>query len=97
MKPKIVFVIVSSLLGTFLYFGLSLVLAAIILAFTDEGPHGYGVFLYIVLPMYLTPVGLAAGLFTSLLKKDLNYKKLVLWLAIILITVGAFGGLILAV
>jgi hypothetical protein len=97
MKPKIIFVLLSALIGTFLYFVLSLLLAAIILAVTGEGPHGYGVFLYLVLPIYLTPIGLIAGLITSLLTKDLKYKRLILRLGMIFITVVGCVGLMLAV
>lgn len=97
MKPKLIFVLLSALIGAFLYFVLSLLLAAIILAVTGEGPHGYGVFLYLVLPMYLTPLGLIAGLITSLLTEDLKYKKLILRLGLIFITVVAVAALTLAV
>jgi hypothetical protein len=97
MKPKIIFVLLSALIGTVLYFVLSLLLAAIILAVTGEGPHGYGVFLYLVLPLYLTPIGLIAGLITSLLTKDLKYKRLILRLGMIFITVVGGVGLLLAV
>jgi hypothetical protein len=97
MRPKIIFVLLAALTGTFLYFVLSLLLAAIILAVTGEGPHGYGVFLYLVLPLYLTPIGLIAGLITSLLTKDLKYKRLILRLGVIFITVVGGVGLMLAV
>jgi hypothetical protein len=96
MKPKIKFVLLAGLIGTFLYFVLSLLLAATILAVTGEGPHGYGVFLYLVLPMYLTPIGLIAGLLTSLLTRDLKYPKILLRLGIIFITVVGGTSLMLA-
>lgn len=94
MGSKVKFVLLSGLLGSILYFVASILLSAIILAITGEGPHGYGVFLYLVLPLYLTPIGLMGSVVTALFLKDLKFKKVLISLGIIFAVV--VGGSILA-
>jgi hypothetical protein len=81
MQSRAVFVVVSAVLGAVLYLVLSLGLAAGLLQIQGSGPHGYGDFVYLVLPAYLVPIGFVSGLLVSGFMKQPRYGRAQLWLA----------------
>lgn len=79
MSIQVRYVLLSTLLGAGIFTLLSFLWAFLWLQIKGSGPHGYGVFIYILVPVYFTPAGTLVGFLASIFRKEPNYKASLLW------------------